>query len=70
MAWTRKNFKTKKALRIAVQQGEQVEAYQPGPFGPNLADGKTVIEGPHECHRWYAAVWVKDGIIVAEKGVK
>ncbi len=46
-----------------------VECYQPGPFGPAVADGKHACEGPHypEVHRWYAQVVVKDGIIVSVK---
>lgn len=34
VAYTVTNFKTKKALKEAVQAGKAVEVYQPGPFGP------------------------------------
>jgi len=59
------NFKSKKALREAVKQGP-VECYQPGPFGPNVADGDHTLEGPHypEAHRFYARVRVQGGMIV------
>ncbi len=64
--YTRKNFKTKKALREAVKAGEEIEVYQPGGMFPGTSNGQTVIEGPHypEPHRWYASVEVEDSIIV------
>ena len=69
MAYTLENFKTKKALREAVQQND-VPVYQPGPFGPVVADGTACVEGPHypQPHKWYAAVVVKNGKI--QKGTK
>ena len=63
MPWTEYNYKSKKALKEAVKQGP-VPCWQPGPFGPDVRDGRSVIEGPHECHRWYASVLVKDNKIV------
>jgi hypothetical protein len=65
MAYTRRNFKTKKALREALEAGERVEVFQPGPFGPEVRDGEAAIEGPHypEPHRWYARVRVEGGRI-------
>lgn len=68
--YTRRNFKTKKALKQAVEAGERVGYYQPGPFGGNEPrDGSIVVEGPHypEPHRWYASCIVKDGAIVKVK---
>lgn len=43
-----------------------IEVYQPGPFGPDVADGVHCAEGPHypKPHRWYAEVTVKNGVIV------
>jgi len=66
MAYAVGNPKSKKALREAIKAGEQIEVFQPGPFGPNVTDGLTVVEGPHhpKPHRWYASVIVKDGVIV------
>lgn len=61
------NFKTKKALKEAVDSGKQVTYYQPGPFASQCPqDGKINIEGPHfpEPHRWYAACIAKNGLIV------
>ena len=62
MAYSCENFKTKKALREAIARGP-VPVYQPGPFGPHVADGTCSLEGPHfpKPHRWYASVRVIDG---------
>ena len=68
--YTTTNYKTKKALKEAVANGEKVTYYQPGPFGGNEpSDGKIYVEGPHypEPHRWYAECTVKDGYIVSVK---
>jgi hypothetical protein len=67
--YVRPNFKTKKALREAVANGERVEAFQPGPFGPGVKDGEHGAEGPHypEAHKWYATVTVKGGLVVKVK---
>lgn len=66
MAYTVENYRTKKALKEAVASGRPVAVYQPGPFGSDVRDGRATIEGPHypEPHRFYAAVTVKDGVIV------
>lgn len=60
------NFKTKKALKQAIKNGEMVSAFQPGPFGPDVSDGDHSVEGPHypEPHRWYARVRIKNGMVV------
>ena len=68
--YTDTNFKTKKALKEAVANGERVTYYQPGPFGGNEPrDGKICVEGPHypEPHRWYAECVVKDCVIISVK---
>lgn len=65
--YTDKNFKTKKALKEAVANGEKITYFQPGPFGGNeRRDGKITLEGPHypAAHSWYATAEVKDGVIV------
>jgi len=66
--YVRPNFKTKKALKEAVANGEKVEAFSPGPF-PCPRNGSVTIEGPHypQPHKWYAACEVKDGLIVRVK---
>lgn len=65
--YTTKNFKTKKALKEAVANGERITVYQPGPFGGNEPrNGKVCLEGPHypEPHKWYAEATLEDGVIV------
>ena len=58
--YTTKNFKSKKALRGAIAAGEEVGAYQPGPFGGNEpTDGEVFLEGP-----WFPEV---DGKLVSVK---
>jgi len=68
--YTTRNFKTKKALKEAVQSGEQVTYFQPGPFGGDEPqNGTFCCEGPHypEPHRWYATCTAQNGIIVKVK---
>lgn len=65
--YTHTNYKSKKALREAVEAGEIVTAFQPGPFGPkDNHTGLEFLEGPHypEPHRWYAKVDLVDGRVV------
>jgi len=64
MAYTDKNYKTKKALKEDFAAGKEITVYQPGPFGSTVADGNATIEGPH---KWYAAVTVKNGVITKIK---
>jgi len=67
--YTDRNFKTKKALKEAVANGDEVTIYNPGPFGDAPDNGTTTVEGPHypEPHRWYAQVTMKDGRVVKVK---
>ena len=62
------NFKTKKALREAIEQGDAVQVFSPGPF-PAKENGIEYVEGPHfpAPHTWYAQVEVKDGRVVKVK---
>lgn len=66
--YVRPNFKSKKALKEAVKNGDQVAVFSPGPF-PAKENGTVAVEGPHypEPHRWYASVEVKDGYVVKVK---
>ena len=57
------NFRTKKALKEAVENGDEVEVFQPGPL-PGKEDGNISIEGPHGYHKWYANAKIVDSIIV------
>lgn len=68
MAYCVTNFPTKKSLKEAVASGAILRVFQPGPFGPDVKDGKVALEGPHypAAHSWYATAEVKDGIIVGK----
>lgn len=69
MAYTDRDFKTKKALKEAVANGESVTIYQPGGMFPCPRDGNVTLEGPHypKPHTWYASAVVKDGLVVKVK---
>lgn len=69
MAYTVRDFATKKALREALANGSRLEVFQPGPFGRDIRDGAVTLEGPHypRPHTWYATATVKDGVIVKVK---
>jgi len=64
MAYTERNFRSKKELRAAVERGD-VRVFQPGPFGPDVKDGTVYLEGPHypEAHKWYASAFCVAGKI-------
>ena len=66
MAYTDRNFKTKKALKEAVANGDQVTVYQPGGMFLCPKNGSVTLEGPHypQAHTWYAQATLKDGIII------
>lgn len=69
------NFKTKKALKEAVEKslqgiGPDVTVFQPGPFGGNVPqDGKITLEGPHypQPHTWYASAVLEGGRVIKVK---
>lgn len=63
------NFKTKKQLREALEQGKDVSVFSPGPF-PCKVDGRESIEGPHypQPHTWYASIELVAGKIVKLDG--
>jgi hypothetical protein len=80
MAYTDKNFKTKKEFKLAVaayntisldgqRQGRAVKYFQPGGMFPVSQNGPVTIEGPHypQPHTWYASCVAKDGVIVSVK---
>ena len=53
-------FKTKKALKEAVKDGQTVRVYSPGPF-PCPESGWVSVEGPNfpRPHTWYGQVFVE-----------
>lgn len=63
--YTEINFKTKKALKEAVNADQQIATFQLGPF-PAKTNGPIALEGPHypAAHSWYASAVIKDGVIV------
>jgi hypothetical protein len=65
------NFKTKKALKAAVANGDEVTIFQVGPFGGNEATNGWVhgIEGPHypKPHTWYGSVELVNGQVIGVK---
>lgn len=65
MSYVRPNFKTKKALKDAVKNGDHVEVFEPG-IGQVPRDGTIYIEGPHypQPHTWYAEGTMRDGKLV------
>lgn len=65
MAYTTKDFKSKKALKEAVAAGERIEVYSPG-MGDVPTNGTCSVEGPHfpKPHTWYGTATVKDGLVV------
>lgn len=68
MAYVDPNFKTKKALKEAINNNQLVTVFNLG-FGTPPTNGKAYIEGPHypEPHRWYAEVTIQDGKVVKVK---
>ena len=67
MSYTVSNFKTKKALKVAVNEGCEIKCYSPG-LGPDLDrfTGTVYLEGPHFPlpHKWYASAELLNGVIV------
>ena len=66
------NPKTKKELKAWVAEGREVRAFLLNSEWTGFktaTDGPEVVEGPHypKPHRWYAAVTLKDGLIVKVK---
>ena len=64
MTYCVRNFRTKKALKEAVSNGENVEI-EPDAFN-RIKSGKFYLEGPHypEPHTWYAQAIVESGRVV------
>jgi hypothetical protein len=67
MSYTTKNYKTKKAIKEAIANGEKVTCYNPG-LGGDLSryTGTVYLEGPHypEPHRWYGKGQMVEGVLV------
>jgi hypothetical protein len=72
MAYTVKNYSSKKELIEDFKAGKKIEVYQPNAdvTGYELKDGRIYLEGPHypKPHKWYAAGWCEGGILTGLKG--
>lgn len=68
MAHVIPDFKSKKAFKEAVANGEKVrldpDYYI---FAPPPVNGREFISGPAEYHRWYAEVELVNGVVVKVK---
>ena len=62
MAYTVKNYKTKKQVKEDLKAGVKIEVYQPNAdlTGAYVKPGKVYLEGPHypQAHTWYAEAQV------------
>ena len=68
--YTTTNFKTKRALKLALAEGQKLTIFQPGWMELNTpTEGRVFLEGPHypEPHRWYAEGVLENGILVKVK---
>ena len=62
------NFKTKKALKEAVDAHNRIRVRELTPMGDRVpVDGEVVISGPHypQPHKWYCKCQVKEGVIIS-----
>ncbi len=68
MTYVHPNFKTKKALKQAVKDGEHINVYQPG-LGSIPINGTVYLEGPHypKPHTWYAEGTMQNGALITVK---
>jgi len=66
MAYAHPNFKTKKALKEAVKNGDHVTVTANG-LETIPQDGEVSIEGPHypQPHVWYATGKMENGKLVS-----
>ena len=66
--YTVHDFKTKKSLKQALENGDRVEVFQPGGMFPSQKEGEIGLEGPHypRAHSWYATATIENGFIVGK----
>jgi hypothetical protein len=72
MAYTVKNYRTKKQIKADLVAGVRIEVFQPNAdlTGATVpANGTVTLEGPHypEPHRWYATGKMVNGVLVSIK---
>ena len=62
--YTTRNFKTKKDLKAAIEQGQIIGVFNPGLGGEAPSNGEVSVEGPQgKPHSWYARVTLANGRI-------
>ena len=61
MAYTVKNYQSKKELIADFKAGKEIECFQAGDFP--LREGRNSLEGPHypKPHKWYASCVIVGG---------
>jgi hypothetical protein len=69
MTYVSPNFKTKTALKNAINSGVDILVYNPGLGYPVPQNGIVFIEGPHspEPHTWSGQGVMKDGKLISIK---
>jgi hypothetical protein len=67
--YLRTPYKTKKAVKEAIANGERVTVYTIDPYGPKaVPDGHHTIVGPEPYdRRWYGQVTVRSGCLTSIK---
>jgi hypothetical protein len=65
MAYVDPDYKTKKELKKAVEEGKLLYPYIPNGMFQAEKNGRICIEGPHypKPHKWYADCDVVNGVI-------
>lgn len=63
------NFKTKKALKEAIANGDDVTVFTVSGFETVPQNGTVYLEGPHypAPHTWYAQATIENGKLVKVK---
>lgn len=68
--YTSTNYKSKKAVKDAIKNGDIITVFQPGGmFDGETQNGSCTLEGPHspKPHRWYGQGVLKDGQLISIK---
>lgn len=68
VAYTVRNYRSKKELKDALKNGERIRVFQPG-LGEVPVNGTVHLEGPHypQPQTWYAEGKMLEGFLVEVK---